>query len=97
MLDHRLYEIEFDKLRASGKFSENQLSRVRLHTLDSSQGDEEDIVIADLAQTDAPGFTGDLHRICLMLTRPVISQIILMDKGMWLVVPVHPVCREEQN
>jgi superfamily I DNA and/or RNA helicase len=45
---HRLYEIEFDKLKASGKFSENQLPRVRLHTLDSSQGDEEDIVIADL-------------------------------------------------
>ena len=80
----RQYEVELAKLRESRKFTEDQLARIRIQTLDSSQGDEDDIVITDLAQTDEPGFTGDLHRICLMLTRPVIGHIILMEKGMWL-------------
>ena len=84
------FELGVDQLKMSGKYSAQQISRIRILTLDSSQGDEEDIVLADMSQTDEPGFCGDWQRINLMLTRAVIGQIILMEKGMWLCSDSNP-------
>jgi hypothetical protein len=78
------YLMEVERMRSSGELSEQQFARVRVHTLDSSQGDEEDIVIVDMTQASQPGFCGENNRACLLLTRATVGQIILMDKGMWL-------------
>ena len=51
------------------KISHEDFGRVTVATLDSSQGDEANIVIVDLCLTDRIGLTGDIKRICLMLTR----------------------------
>ena len=79
------YLIEIQKLKDSKELSEDDVQRIRVLTLDSSQGDQEDIVIGDLSQTDVPGFCGEPERINLLLTRPIIGQLVLMEKGMWLV------------
>jgi hypothetical protein len=79
------YLIEIQKLKDSKELSGDDVQRIRVLTLDSSLGDQEDIVIGDLSQTDVPGFCGEPERINLLLTRPIIGQLILMEKGMWLV------------
>lgn len=78
------YQLAIDKMVEDKSISKEEAGRIRLHTLDSSQGDEEDVVVVDMTRTDGPGFCGDKHRICILLTRARIGQVTILNKGMWM-------------
>ncbi|KAF9879401.1 nonsense-mediated mRNA decay protein 1 [Colletotrichum karsti] len=51
-------------------------------TVDSAQGHEADFVFVDTVRTKTAGFLNDPKRLCVMLTRSRIGEMILMHEGM---------------
>ncbi|KAF6844521.1 Regulator of nonsense transcripts 1-like protein 1 [Colletotrichum musicola] len=51
-------------------------------TVDSAQGHEADFVFVDTVRTKTAGFLDDPKRLCVMLTRARIGEMVLMNKGM---------------
>ncbi|KAK1593619.1 AAA domain-containing protein [Colletotrichum navitas] len=68
--------------RSKGCISDEDLQRLDVRTLDSSQGEERDLVIVDYVQTDQAGFCTDPNRNCLATTRAIQAEIIIMNEGM---------------
>ncbi|KAI8248999.1 hypothetical protein K4K53_000375 [Colletotrichum sp. SAR 10_77] len=84
-----LYKAQVDLYRqtltyehARGTLSDEDLHRIDVRTLDSSQGEERDLVIVDYVQTDKAGFCVDSNRNCLATTRAIQCEIILLNDGM---------------
>ncbi|KAJ9150009.1 hypothetical protein NKR23_g4018 [Pleurostoma richardsiae] len=76
------YEKALDKSIKERTLTPDQLARVEVRTLDSSQGSERDFVIVDMVQTTQPGFCADQRRLAVALTRSKQAEIILMNHGM---------------
>lgn len=49
--------------------AEEAYRRIKIKTLDESQGDEADFVFVDFVAVSHPGFTGESFRITLATTR----------------------------
>ena len=65
----RQYEVELAKLRESRKFTEDQLARIRIQTLDSCPRAMRTTLSSPISprRMNLWLYYGDLHRICLML------------------------------
>ena len=58
-------------------------SDIEIHTVDSFQGREADIVILTMVRTDSCGFWSDPRRMCVALTRAKHSLIIVGSCDEW--------------
>jgi hypothetical protein len=76
------YKRFLDQLFQDKKLSPEDMARVEVRTLDSSQGDARDLVIVDFVRTWGPGFCADTRRICFALSRAIQAEIVLMNRGM---------------
>ncbi|GJC89611.1 hypothetical protein ColLi_12449 [Colletotrichum liriopes] len=76
------YEIGLKAMLNGKEITQEEYNRVAIRTLDSSQGDERDIVIVDFVQTGTTGFCGDLHRMTLGLTRSKLFEVIFVSESM---------------
>ncbi|KAK0753552.1 hypothetical protein B0T18DRAFT_312286, partial [Schizothecium vesticola] len=77
------YRLRIKKLVNAGKWTEDDAKRVEVCTLDGAQGHERDISIVDFTQTSEPGFTTDPRRLLVALTRGIIGEIIILNRGMF--------------
>ena len=77
------YRLRIKKLVNAGKWTEDDAKRVEVCTLDGAQGHERDISIVDFTQTSEPGFTADPRRLLVALTRGIIGEIVIMNRGMF--------------
>ena len=77
------YRLRIKKLLNAGKWTEDDAGRVKVCTLDGAQGHERDISIVDFTQTSEPGFTTDPRRLLVALTRGIIGEIIILNRGMF--------------
>lgn len=55
---------------------------MEVRTVDSAQGHEADFVFVDTVRTKSAGFLNDPKRLCVMLTRARIGEMVLMHEGM---------------
>ncbi|KAK2001105.1 nonsense-mediated mRNA decay protein 1 [Colletotrichum falcatum] len=60
---------------------EQKLSEMEARTVDSAQGHEADFVFVDTVRTKSAGFLNDPKRLCVMLTRARIGEMVLMHEG----------------
>ena len=77
------YRLRIKKLVNAGKWTEDDAKRVEVCTLDGAQGHERDISIVDFTQTSEPGFTTDPRRLLVALTRGIIGEIIILNRGIF--------------
>jgi hypothetical protein len=77
------YRLRIKKLVNAGKWTEDDAKRVEVCTLDGAQGHEREISIVDFTQTSEPGFTTDPRRLLVALTRGIIGEIIILNRGMF--------------
>ncbi|KAL0937614.1 uncharacterized protein CTRU02_207345 [Colletotrichum truncatum] len=68
--------------RIQGSISGEDYRRIEVRTLDSSQGEERDLVIVDYVQTHKAGFCVDPNRNCLATTRAQQCEILIINAGM---------------
>ncbi|KZL86342.1 nonsense-mediated mrna decay protein 1 [Colletotrichum incanum] len=61
---------------------ELKLNAMQARTVDSAQGHEAEFVFVDTVRTKSAGFLNDPKRLCVMLTRARIGEMILMHEGM---------------
>ncbi|KAK2018285.1 nonsense-mediated mRNA decay protein 1 [Colletotrichum eremochloae] len=61
---------------------ELKLSAMEARTVDSAQGHEADFVFVDTVRTKSAGFLNDPKRLCVMLTRARIGEMVLMHEGL---------------
>ncbi|KAL2883892.1 hypothetical protein SGCOL_000527 [Colletotrichum sp. CLE4] len=61
---------------------ELRFNALEARTVDSAQGHEADFVFVDTVRTRSAGFLDDPKRLCVMLSRARIGEMILMHEGM---------------
>ena len=77
------YQLALKKATDNKDLTKEQAKRVKISTLDGSQGHERDIAIIDFTQTSHPGFCGDPRRLLVALTRSKVGEILVMNRGMF--------------
>ncbi|KAK1590855.1 nonsense-mediated mRNA decay protein 1 [Colletotrichum navitas] len=60
---------------------ELKMSAMEARTVDSAQGHEAEFVFVDTVRTKSAGFLNDPKRLCVMLTRARIGEMVLMHEG----------------
>ncbi|RSM14479.1 hypothetical protein CDV31_005368 [Fusarium ambrosium] len=75
------FQIAIKHLISQGHISKDTLTRLKVKTLDDSQGDEADIVFVDYVTVSHPGFTAESFRGTLALTRTRGMTILLLNRG----------------
>ncbi|KAK1986150.1 nonsense-mediated mRNA decay protein 1 [Colletotrichum cereale] len=69
-------------LKVQGRLEiELKTSAIEARTVDSAQGHEADFVFVDTVRTKSAGFLNDPKRLCVMLTRARIGEMVLMHEG----------------
>ncbi|OLN96531.1 Regulator of nonsense transcripts 1-like protein 1 [Colletotrichum chlorophyti] len=61
---------------------QEKFKAIEVRTVDSAQGHEADFVFVDTVRTNSAGFLDDPKRLCVMLTRARIGEMVLMNEGM---------------
>lgn len=61
---------------------ELRFNALEARTVDSAQGHEADFVFVDTVRTRSAGFLDDPKRLCVMLSRARVGEMILMHEGM---------------
>lgn len=61
---------------------ELRFKAMEVRTVDSAQGHEADFVFVDTVRTKSSGFLNDPKRLCVMLTRARVGEMVLMHEGM---------------
>ncbi|KAJ0166490.1 Regulator of nonsense transcripts 1 [Colletotrichum tanaceti] len=61
---------------------ELRFKAMEVRTVDSAQGHEADFVFVDTVRTKSAGFLNDPKRLCVMLTRARVGEMVLMHEGM---------------
>ncbi|TQN68651.1 Regulator of nonsense transcripts 1 [Colletotrichum shisoi] len=61
---------------------ELRFKAMEVRTVDSAQGHEADFVFVDTVRTKSAGFLNDPKRLCVMLTRARLGEMVLMHEGM---------------